>query len=164
MHNHHSYSFFRFNLIHYRYLVYLVRMDDQHEENRNFSVCYGNKPPPLPDSRPRSPAQLKIKRRRPQPLGCSDDETALLATREPRRFSSMSSTRRLASHTYDGTETCLVERRRLVAADVYLDGAQSTSSSSGSEAPDDDDARQPPVVHNETTITNTRNVDRKSVV
>lgn len=135
-------------------------MNDQHEENRNFSVCYGHKPPPLPDSRPRSPAQLKIKRRRPQPLGCSDDETALLATREARRFSSMSSTRRLASHTYDGTETCLVERRRLVAADVYLDGAQSTSSSSGSEAPNDD-ARQPPIVHNGTTITNTLNVGRR---
>ncbi|ETS80922.1 hypothetical protein PFICI_08451 [Pestalotiopsis fici W106-1] len=113
-------------------------MDDQHEENKKLSTCHVNSPVPLSDLQPHCPALFKIRRRRPQLLGCHDQEAARSISCEAAPIGSFSTTRGSASQTCDGTETCAVETKRLGAADACLDGAQSSSSTSGSEASDND--------------------------
>lgn len=115
-------------------------MEDHDGPSRTLSRCHSKSPDPLLDLRLNFAASLKIRNRTSRLPADDHEQKVPSASRKETPIPRASTTRRLASQTYDCSERYSVKSRRLVSADVYLDGAQS---SSGSEASDHDASPQP---------------------
>lgn len=115
-------------------------MEDHDGPSRTLSRCHSKSPDPLLDLRLNFAASLKIRNRTCRLPTHDHEQKVPSVSRKEIPIPRASTTRRLASQTYDCAERYSIQSRRLVSADVYLDGAQS---SSGSEATDHD-ASPPP--------------------